>query len=149
MLRKTLAVIAGIVAASLIINYGNVLIFRKHPVLESFTKLSWDPAKQLVDRIPSEAWSYLIIVWFLSAFVCGFLVKLISHSSKISLPIGCGLFLTIAAILDQFAKRPHPMWIVVVGVLIFVPSAFLGYKACRVRLMSLQEETAEEDNDLA
>jgi hypothetical protein len=149
MLKKTLSVIAGLIAASVIIFNGEHLIFAKFPVLGQFNAINnWTIAQQKLLEVPKESWYYLFLIWIISAFVCGFLIKLISHSSKNGLPIFCGAFLLLGAV-QKFFERPHPMLVILAAILIFIPITYLGFKMCKVHTMSREEEEAEEEKDLA
>jgi hypothetical protein len=149
MLKKTLSVIAGLIAANLIISKGETIIFNKFPALGQFDAINNGTiAAQKLQDIPDLAWYYLFVVWIIAAFVCGFLIKLISHSSKQILPIICGGFLTMAAVL-KFFERPHPIWVVIVGILVFIPFTFLGDISCKVHTLSAEEEALEEEKDLS
>jgi hypothetical protein len=65
--------------------------------------------------------------WITGSFLCGLLIRLISRSSDKKLPFIAGIVLTLSAV-TNFYLLPHPTWFIVVGLLVFVPSALAGHQ---------------------
>jgi hypothetical protein len=123
MLRKILAVIAGVVAGGLVVF---VLEGVGHHFYPSPPGIDMhDPAalKSLISTLPLGALLCVVAGWVLGAFAGGAVAGLISRSLTPALLTG-----TIQLLFGvlTMVMIPHPIWMILLGVLLPVPSAWLG-----------------------
>ena len=129
--RKILAVVVALIAAIATISIGQMLM-----------GLVWKPPadfmtdqavqKAFVAGLPTEAFISLAVVYALGSFAGGFIVTKIARqvSSGITLPLIIGVLLTIAGALN-FVSIPHPTWVAILCLLVYIPSALLGHRLAR------------------
>ncbi len=125
MLRKIAAGFFGVVTAGFATAAGEKLSHLVFPPPENLDFNNLDQLKAFHESIPNEVFLILIAVWALSSFIGGFVAGIITTYSKqkVAMVVG-GVLLFFAAI--NFSYLPHPMWVVVLSLSLYVPMAFLG-----------------------
>lgn len=125
MLRQIAAVFLGVLSAGLVTSVGEKLSHLLFPPPASIDFNNLDQMKAFYQSIPNEIFILLIGVWALSSFAGGLVAAVISVQSKrkVAMIVG-GIQLLFAAI--NFSYLPHPMWVVVLSMSLYVPMAFLG-----------------------
>ncbi len=127
MLRKVLAVIAGFVAASIIMmvfEFTNSKIFQIPADLD-YNNL--EALREYTSKLPQTVWVMVLAGWFLGSFASGFVVRKIVATSGIGLPLIVSVLLALGGVMN-FMFLPHPVWVIVLGMLIFFTMPTLGHK---------------------
>jgi len=126
MKRNIISVIIGIIAAGtifLIVENINLVL---HPIPANLDFTDSVAVKMFYENQPLSFWLMVLAGWIIGSIVCGILIKWISKSSSKKLPIIAGGVLTLSAIANFFLL-PHPSWFVIIGLLVFIPSAYFGH----------------------
>lgn len=126
MKRNLLSVVVGLATAILTFLIAEAINGKLHPTPTNFDFEDSISVKAFYENQPISLWLLVLAGWLIGSILCGFLIKLISKSDNIKLPIIAGCILTLSAIANFFSL-PHPTWFIVVGLLIFIPSTLFGH----------------------
>ena len=126
MIKPILSVLAGVAAAVAIFLIGEQANHALYPTPTGFDFSNTVAVKTFYDNQPLAYWLIVLLVWAVGSFACGAIIKLISKTQKLLLPLIAGGVLTASGVANIFAL-PHPAWFVVVGLMVFVPSVYAGF----------------------
>src|SRR4051812_7581316 len=120
--RIVLAVIVALIVAFGVISIAQMLTAFVVPPPSADVLRDSAATRQYMMSAPAMGYIMVVIGWILGAFAAGFVVTKMSRreSPGITLPIVVGGLMTLGAIVI-FVALPHPMWFVVVGLLVFIP----------------------------
>lgn len=133
MKRTILSVLAGLATAVITFLIAETLNSSLHPIPTTLDFKDPVAVKAFYNNQPLTLWFILLAGWFIGSFLCGFLIKRISKSDNIKLPLIAASILTLSAIANFFSI-PHPTWVIVVGLLVFIPATLLGHKLCKIKI---------------
>jgi hypothetical protein len=125
MTRKIFAVIAGVITAILCFVSVETLNHQIHPFPAS---LNFNNAKQVneyMQTVPLSFWLLVLAGWAVGSVLAGFVIQKISKTDSVFLPSIAGIVLTLSSIANLFAFQ-HPIWFMVLALILFVPAVFLG-----------------------
>ena len=128
--RKVLAVVVAMITAVAIIWVGwmvsTMVPFSTPKNLEYATARD---VKTYTENAPIGYWITALIADVLAAFAGGFIATKMGRrwSSGMSLALLVGGLLTLGSLMTAFVW-PQPPWVVIVGLLIFIPVSLLGYR---------------------
>lgn len=129
--RKILAVGAGLVAglaAMMVVNFISVTQYPIPTVIDPTDRVAM--AAYIAD-VPMGAKLLVLFGWMLSSFIAGLVAARIAPSgSGRTMAIIAGGFLMLGGIIN-IAMIPHPTWMTIIGLLQYIPLAYLGGKASR------------------
>ena len=130
MVRKILGTVAGIIVAGPIF----FLVQSINAVIFGFPKdldLN-DPAavSEFMANMPTAAFLVVAFGYALGSFVAGWLARKITRADSLIIPLIIGSVLTLAWI-GNITMLPHPLWMVVLCFLIYIPFTLLGHRAAR------------------
>lgn len=133
MVRKILAVIAGIVTAFLIFMVMQAIggaIYGKPQMPEGGGMP--DPAVMTayIASLPVGAFLVLALGYIIGSFAGGFVGRKISQSNSLNIPVIIGVVLTLTWILN-ISMVPHPMLMTVIGFFCYIPFTILGHKLAK------------------
>jgi hypothetical protein len=136
MIRNILSVFAGVVAAFIIIMGVEYINSMNHPFPQGMNPNDAENFKAYVAGLPISALLVVVLGWALGSLLCGFVIgKINPNSASKRLPIVAGAALTIASILNM-VEIPHPTWMMIVGIVIFIPLTMLGYRLAMPKLLT-------------
>lgn len=125
-MRNVLAVIAGVITGGVITMIAEAISHQLYPppVLVEF---DLTPLKEFLNSLPPEAWAILIFGWLLAAFGAGLVSALIAKANwkRASLITG-GILLAFSIV--NFITIPHPIWVMAITALVYLPAAYSGGK---------------------
>ncbi|MBP9082519.1 MAG: hypothetical protein KBH11_05555 [Bacteroidia bacterium] len=127
MIRNILSVITGLAAAIITFLIAESINGAIHPIPPTLDFQDSVAVKTFYNNQPFSMWLLVLTGWIAGSFLCGLLIRLISRSSEKRLPLIAGIVLTLSAV-TNFYLLPHPTWFIVVGLLVFVPSALAGHQ---------------------
>lgn len=127
MIRNILSVITGLAAAIITFLIAESINGTIHPIPPTLDFQDSATVKDFYENQPFSMWLLVLAGWITGSFLCGLLIRLISRSSDKKLPFIAGIVLTLSAV-TNFYLLPHPTWFIVVGLLVFVPSAMAGHQ---------------------
>jgi hypothetical protein len=130
MLRSTLAVLAGLVAAWITVSLFEFASMHAFPPPSGVDVR--DPAQlaQLVAQMPIGALGLVLAGWVMGALDGGFVARLIARRTMPAAIVGT--FVALGALL-MVTMVPHPMWMSLAGVLLPLPAALAGAWLARGR----------------
>lgn len=131
MIRKILSVILGLAIAVATFIITETLNNRLHPVSSSLDYTDNIAVKTFYENQALSFWLIVLIGWTLGSFLCGFLIKIISKSENKILPTIAGVLLTLSAVANFFTF-PHPIWFIIIGLIVFIPSTLFGHKLYKI-----------------
>lgn len=126
MLRTIGSVITATLAAVVIFTLAEQGIHALYPSPTGLDFNNKAATEAYMNTRPFAAYLLVLAGWIVGAFVAGLFVRRISTQAGMLLPLVVGGILTVSAVLN-FYMLPHPVWFVIVGVLVFVPSVLLGH----------------------
>ena len=127
MIRNILSVITGLATAIITFLIVESINGAIHPIPPTLDFQDSAALKEFYDNQPFSMWLLVLAGWITGSFLCGLLIRLINRSSDKKLPLIAGIVLTLSAV-TNFYLLPHPIWFIVVGLLVFVPSALAGHQ---------------------
>lgn len=125
MTRKIFAVIAGVITA--ILCFVSVETFN-HQIHPFPTSLNFNNTKQVneyMQTVPLSFWLLVLAGWAVGSVLAGFVIQKISKTDSMILSSIAGIVLTLSSITNLFAFQ-HPVWFMVLALILFVPAVFLG-----------------------
>lgn len=131
MKRNILSVVVGLVTAVVTFLIAETINGTLHPAPTTLDFKNSVAVKTFYENQPLSLWLLVLTGWLIGSLLCGFLIKFISKSDNIKLPIIAGCILTLSAIANFFSL-PHPTWFIIVGLLIFIPTTLLGHKFYKI-----------------
>lgn len=133
--RSMLSIVVGAIAAMIVItaiHVANAKIHSPGVQLDPFK----DPegfAKYIADA-PAGMFLLLILAYAAGSFVGGCVAGLIAPGRRIVHGMIIGVLLLLAGIANFASMPPHPLWVVILCLLIFLPMAYVGARvACGIR----------------
>jgi hypothetical protein len=127
MIRKTMAVVIGIVAGSV---FNMAIVTASHtvyPLPEGIDPNDFDAFKAYVEAngMPTGALIMVLAAHAGGSLVSGFVCGLIAMRSWYVAAIGLGIFWTCGGV-AMLMMLPAPTWFAVADVVLYIPAAVLG-----------------------
>jgi hypothetical protein len=125
MLKRGLAIFAGIATGFLIVTFGDLI---SHQFIIVPKDLNQNDKKAFADFIAHIPIKYLIAIvgyWLLSSFFGAMVASLINKNGWRNSSLIVGVILMMGAVANML-MIPHPTWMLVVTVIGYLPIAFLG-----------------------
>ncbi|MEZ5355691.1 MAG: hypothetical protein R2762_23910 [Bryobacteraceae bacterium] len=132
MLRKLLAVAAGIVAAVITVGIVEGIGHALFPPPPGIDISDPEALRRLMASIPAGAKAFVVLAWALGSFLGGWVAAHIASNVKVGAAIMVGMFMLAAGMYTIFSI-PHPVWMAGLGLLLPLPMAWLG---ARVRMQA-------------
>lgn len=125
MLRSIGAVLAGIVAAVIVIMLVESLGHFIFPTSQSVDPSDPESLKAAMENIPLGAMLAVLAAWAAGSLAGGWVAAMIATRSFVTHALIVGVVVLIFAIINM-AMIPHPLWFWIVGVIIILPAAYVG-----------------------
>lgn len=133
MLKRILSIILGSITGVIIVMIGDALTHYIYPLPEGLDYSNKEILIEIMSYIPNTALIIMLAFWLISSFFGGFVAAKINPQSwKFSAIITSSILLG-AASLNMF-MLPHPLWMVVSAVILYIPSGYLGGKLAAPKL---------------
>lgn len=126
MYRNILAVIAGIVIATLVSTGIETINDQLHPFPPELDPTNHYELSEYLKHRPAPALVVVLIGWAIGSFLGGFTARLITRKPNPAPAYITGLFLMSAGVVTLFLY-PYPTWYIISGLLVFIPLTLLGY----------------------
>lgn len=133
MVRKILAVIAGLLSAILIFMIMQAIggaIYGKPQMPEGGGMPDPAAMAEYIKGLPIGAFVLLALGYIIGSTAGGFIARKISLSDSLVVPVIIGVVLTLAWVAN-ISMVPHPIWLTVVGFFCYIPFTILGHKLAR------------------
>ena len=132
MIRSTLAVLLGLVVAlatMLLLEYLGMSLFPLPPGLDLDSE---DDLARLVASATTGKKLWVLMGWTVAAFVGGWVAARTGRRHRTGAAIAVGL-LIVAGVALNAALLPHPAWMIVAGLLLPLPAAWLASRLATPR----------------
>jgi hypothetical protein len=126
-IRNIVAVLVGLVAATLVVMMADQMSHIIHPPPSHLNFNDKEAFEKYMQNVPVQAFMVMMAGWILSSFAGGLVTTLIQTEKKIWLALITGGILMAGALANQF-MIPHPGWMMVCTLVFYIPSAYLGGK---------------------
>lgn len=127
MLRNILAVVAGVLVAGLLVAAVETVSNSFFPPAVDLSDGDMDALRAHVGSLPVTAFLMILFGWSLGAFTGGWLTERIAKTGKPTLSlVFAGVFLILIAL--NLFSIPHPIWMMVIGLLLPPAMAYAGWK---------------------
>ena len=133
MLKKTLAIFAGMAASFVVISLLELISAKLFPIPEGIDFTNKEAVRQLMSTIPMGAIVFVLIGYVIGSYAGGLVVTLISGRVQVQGAIAIGILLTLGQIANTLQMPGQPIWMTVASFLIYIPFAYLGYLTVRVK----------------
>jgi hypothetical protein len=131
MFKRFLAVIAGMLSSFLIVFIVDSLV-PKFFAIEAVDPKDMDAIKAIMSRIPTAALVTMVAGWLLSAFVGGFVCGSVDKINWKVNSIILAIVLLLGVVMN-FVAIPHPIWMMAVAVIMYIPCSYIGAKLAASR----------------
>lgn len=125
-----MAVIMGVIAGFVVTSIGEMISHAVYPSPEGFDYNDKQAIAAYIETLPVGAFIILMLGWALASFAGGAVASKLSKSKWYVWSLLTGTILMAGAIMN-FINIPHPIWMSVVAVVLYLPMAFLGGKLMR------------------
>lgn len=126
-MKNVLGILAGLISAFVVIFLVEKAGHSIFPVAENIDFGDKEALKKIIDTMPFGALITVIIAYAIGSFAGGFVCALISENSKVRNSVITGFILLIFGLINLF-MIPHPVWFMILNVLVYLPFAYLGGK---------------------
>lgn len=130
MLRKIIGVMGGIMTAMFIITIVESLNAKLYPLPKGVSSADRDAMQLYINNLPATAFMILLSGYLSGSFFCGLVIRLIAGSNDKTPAYLAGVGLTTAGIVNFFSYE-HPWWVIITGLLIFLPVTLYGFTMVR------------------
>ncbi len=127
MLKNIIGVVAGWIAAWILFTGIQLINYMIVPKPEGFDWADPGSIKQMIDTMPFYAWVILILGYVIGSFAAGFVIGKIAESKTMILPVIAALLFMLGW-LGNIMTFPHPIWVVILVFLVYIPSTLAGHR---------------------
>ncbi len=127
MLKNIVGVVAGWIAAWILFTGIQLINYMIVPKPEGFDWADPGSIKQMIDTMPFYAWVILILGYVIGSFAAGFVIGKIAESKTMILPVIAALLFMLGW-LGNIMTVPHPIWVVILVFLVYIPSTLAGHR---------------------
>jgi MFS family permease len=125
MLRSILGFLAGLATSWLTISVSQLLSARSYPPPPGADLRDPEALAAFIAAAPIPAMVLVVAGYALAALLGGWVAAMISRRHRAIVAVLVGALVLVGVILN-YMLIPHPVWMVVAGVLLPVPMAWLG-----------------------
>ena len=129
-IRSILAVLAGIAIAGAMIFAAEAAGQKLYPLPPGVDPRDVGALRAVISTLPAGAFVMVLIGWAAGTFAGGFLAAFIARRAPNFHALIVGGIMMAGAIATMI-ELPHPVWVWIVGLLLFVPAALLGASLVR------------------
>lgn len=126
MARNIIAIIIGLFVAFLATYFVYNINSSLFPLPENIDPSDMDAMKAYMASLPIGAFIIVIIAHIAGSFAGALTASKIGHSHHVNLSLFIGVFMLLMGII-RVLVAPHPIWFIVIDIMVYLPSAYLGY----------------------
>lgn len=124
-LRSVLAVIAGLLVFFLVVAALQGTMTQMYPLPADVDMNDMEAVGRVVMAMPAGAFGLLLAGYAVGAMCGGAVAAAIAAQAKLRHAVIVGVVTTLGGIAN-FAMLPHPMWVVMIGLPLFIVMAVVG-----------------------
>jgi len=125
MKKEILSVLAGVITGIIVVMAGDFIAHSVFTTPETIDYNDKEALKVMMANIPVAMYAMMLAFWCLSSFLGGLVAGKINPGAWKRSSLITGVMLMAAAI-TNLIMLPHPMWMVVATVLLYLPCAYAG-----------------------
>jgi len=125
MWKNILAVVAGVLTGMIVIGIVEAIGHMVYPLPEGLDPYNTDALKAYMADMPVGALLLVLLAWGSGSFIGGWATAMLASRSIRLFSIIVGVVLLAAGIYNMI-MIPHPVWFMILGILIFIPAAYIG-----------------------
>lgn len=126
-MKYFISTIIGLITGIICISLFEYLILNVFPLPANIDMQDINSIEENMDSIPLINFIMVLIGYALASFIAGFVsIKIKTHNPVLPIMI-IGIVLTVFGFIN-FVTIPHPIWMIVIGSIIFIPMVWLGGK---------------------
>lgn len=129
-LKRVLGVIAGVAVGLAFVMIGDYCSGLIQPWPNGLDYHSRDAIAAFMAPVPVSAFVAMLVFYALGAFLGGLVATLVTGREALRPAMTVGILLTIGSIMNQM-DIPHPIWFMILAVLICIPFAWSGWRVSR------------------
>ncbi len=127
MIRKIIAIVIGLIASFIVIELIESIGYTIYPIPEGIDIRNIEALKTYISNAPTNVFLIIILGYAIGSFVGGFVSAWITKEEKIKTATTLGGILMGIGAINLFTI-PHPIWVIVVALLVFIPFSYFGGK---------------------
>ncbi len=127
MLRNIISVVVGLIASFLVIEAIEIIGYKLYPPTTSLNFNNPEAFKEYISSAPNSIFLLVILGYALGSLAGGFVASVIASTKKSSKAIAVGGILMGLGLFNLF-NIPHPVWVIISALVVFLPFAFIGGK---------------------
>lgn len=133
MARQFLVFLGASVAGFIVLGLVESISWMLYPAPEDLDLTDMEALAAYAAQVPLTAKLIVLAAWMIGAFVAGFIAgKFAPEGTGPKLALMAGGVLMLGGIMNTFMV-PHPVWMLVIGLLQYLPMAYLGAKTAGAR----------------
>ncbi len=127
MKNRLISIVPGILSGWLIVYVGELLLHGIFPPPSNINYEDYDALKLYMRDLPAYYFIGMLLIWSLSAYTGGMVTGKLAKANWRRACITTGLIL-MAGNIANFIMIPHPIWVNIAAVIMYLPLAYLGGK---------------------
>lgn len=124
-MKKVFPIIIGVVVGFTIVFIGDSVTHRLYPPPAGINFMDKTALDAFVASIPTYVLVIMFLFWMLSSFLGGLVAARFNRVDWKKKSIITGSILMAAALLNMI-MIPHPLWMLIASVILYMPVSFLG-----------------------
>lgn len=124
-MRNVLGIVAGLVAGIVLIYALEMIGHVVFPVLGDFDTSNPEEIARLVSELPLGSLLSVVAAWFVGTLGAAFVATKVGQETTMLSATVIGGVLALLGVVNFF-MLPHPLWMVVAGLIAFAAGAYLG-----------------------
>jgi hypothetical protein len=132
MIKKILSVVVGIVVAVIVFVIVEQLVHLVYPFPAGLDFQNVEQVNQYLANVPFSYWILVLLGWIVGSVLAGILIKRISRSDELVLPLIAGAVLTLSGLANVFSFQHHA-WFVVTTLMVFFVAVFTGHRLVGIK----------------
>jgi hypothetical protein len=128
--RSVLAVLAGLIAGSVLIAAIEGVSSLIYPLPSGLDPNDYDALRRYVDELPVGAFLFVLAAWAVGSFAGGWIAARLAGRAALAHGLIVGVFF-LAAGLVNLLMIPHPVWMWVGGIAVLAGGGYVGARLGR------------------
>jgi hypothetical protein len=122
---SVLAVLAGAIVAGVLISVVEGISSAVYPPPPGLDLNNPEALRQYIDRLPIGAFLFVLAAWAVGPFAGAYVAARLVRRARMAHGLIVGALFLIAGVLNML-MIPHPIWMWVAGIAIFIGCSYLG-----------------------
>lgn len=131
-MKNIVPVIIGVIVGFTIVFIGDSVTHRLYPPPPGINFMERDALDEYVASIPMYILIIMFLFWMLSSFLGGMIAARMNRADWKNKSIITGSIL-LAATLLNLIMIPHPLWMLIGSLVLYIPIAFAGGSLVRIK----------------